>query len=161
MKSTLARFVYISSDNQAKAQAFAERVRRETGDIVISTWHDTDRVSANNNDTVKGKVSPNDPRWAARAARNGQLISQAHTYILLAADLDPSSSSGHLKVTGGKFVEFGLAVALKEIGPRVDRIVVVGGRENGMVSYPGVHHVETVDDAIALIAADEVSGPTE
>lgn len=105
--------VYISCHDSLVAKSLAEELR-QAGHQVVSDWHEENAPRPDHND-VKS--------WLYKAIHNLDQIRIAERLILV---------SGTDKYPGGKFVEAGYAYACGV------HVIVLGRRENGMVSLFGL-----------------------
>lgn len=125
--------VYIACHHRDHANALAEQLSA-AWHAVSSTWHrdDTPRPAADDAEA-----------WKANAARNTREIGNSDVLVLIAS---PEHIAGTGRVPGGKFVEFGYALA------RCVRVITLGGVENGMLYHPNAEHAADVADLLAKLA---------
>lgn len=120
--------VYVSAHHPDPAKQLAEALRA-AGHTVSSTWHEeTDRPAADDA-----------AAWASKAAVNVTQISNSDVLVLISS---PEHVSGTKRVSGGKFIEAGVALG------RMVRTFVLGAVENGMLHHPRVEQVDTTDELI-------------
>lgn len=90
--------IYISAHSLSEAQALAQRLT-DLGYLVVSTWH-AEKPWASDGTTPPPESTHDSLR--KKALRNFEAISNADAFVNIVA---PD------KVTGGKFVELGVALA--------------------------------------------------
>jgi hypothetical protein len=129
---TMAK-VYISSHDPAPANDLAA-VLVAAGHEVTSTWHVGDPPKLDFSDTGT---------WGLRAATNLGLIRGSQALVVIAS---PAHLSGEKRVTGGKFVEAGAALAT------IRAVFTLGGVENGMLHHPLVQHAATTEELLEKLA---------
>lgn len=113
--------VYISSHDKWAALHVA-RVLADAGHLITSTWHDG---------PAGRSASYSDAERAEIASRNADQIGTTDALVLVAA-LD--------RVPGGKFVEAGIAIGMGK------RVLILGARENLLMSHPRVTVYATPED---------------
>ncbi len=125
--------VYIACHHRDPANALAARLS-VAGHTITSSWHC---------DTAP-RPSPDDAAtWSANASRNMKEIGNSDVLVLIAST---EHIAGTGRVPGGKFVEFGYALA------RCVRVITLGGVENGMLYHPNAEHAADVADLLAILA---------
>ncbi len=125
--------VYIACHHRDPANELADRLAAALH-TVSSTWH---------RDTAPRPWPTDAAAWSANAARNMKGIGGSDVLVLIAS---PEHVAGANRVPGGKFIEFGYALA------RCVRALTLGGVENGMLWHPNVEHAADVVDLLAKLA---------
>ena len=125
--------IYISCHHPDPANALAEKLQA-AGHRVSSSWH-----------SVAGQrpAADDGEAWKQKARNNRVEISNSDALVLIAS---PEHLDGTRRVSGGKFVEAGVALG------RMVRVYTLGGVENGMLYDPLVIHARDVDHLLELIA---------